>query len=226
MDAKQRLALGYWYEKERNKDDWLADRNEWEQLYHIFGNHDIELHDPHYDVKAVIRNLDKAGALTCSTVEEAEHKLEDRRQNQKVYGHPKGADGIVDALSRWSDKHTSERNRKSDAYLAYIGNLDGPVWKTRRERYLRDNCWDEVGGVYRCEVCGADHESMSTMDVHHTSYDSMDGNEPDWHLLGVCPDPCHLMADVAYRLQRGRFDEETLAIMNDAMRPLFRSLVR
>lgn len=77
---------------------------------------------------------------------------------------------------------TSAAQQRHREYIA------SPVWKHRRERFLR-------GRYRKCEACG----TSFNIDVHHLTYDrAFTGEELDSDLMALCR-PHHERAHVLYR---------------------------
>jgi len=78
--------------------------------------------------------------------------------------------------------------RKRLAHRRYIA---GPVWRARRKMYL-----ESIGNStapYWCDGwCG--RGDLTSIDVHHMTYDRANGTEADSDLMAVCRE-CHEQAD-------------------------------
>lgn len=209
------LALEWWYEvaKERiTKDEFLANRNEWEHLRDkIHNTTDVIL--SHDDTKNLIRALDKLGLLGHETLDVAIERHTERKNNIKEFGTPEGREGFTQRAERMS---VAVRRDLSKRYREYIA---GSAWKARSRRYL-DQCCTR-GGMWICEMCGDSHpikDKGRTIQVHHNNYIHLDGCERDTDLMAACEGLCHDLADIARKIKTGKIDK---ASINDALRPLF-----
>lgn len=81
--------------------------------------------------------------------------------------------------------------RHSQEYIEYVIN-QSPEW-VEKARQHKQRC------NYRCQLC----DRETNLDVHHTAegYRYL-RNEQPWHLLAVCRNPCHEIADM---LRAGKF---------------------
>lgn len=212
------IALQWWHnvaKRRITKTEFVKNRNEWETLQtHV---HNIMGELPgHDDAKDVIIDLDKAGLLGASTVEEALEIDKARRNNRSEFGKSEGAEGFT---CRVADMAGVVRRDLSPLYKQYI---TGQVWRTRSRRYLDECCTDK--GMWVCEMCGTPHSIADygrTIQVHHNDYSELNGKEPDTALLGVCDGLCHDAADLVRKIKAGKIDA---ALLNDSLRTLFGEL--
>jgi len=209
------LALEWWYQvaKDRiTKDEFLANRNEWEYLRDkIHNTTDVIL--GHDETKNLIRALDKLGLLGHETLEIAIAIYNERKNNVKEFGTPEGAPGFTQRAEKMS---IVVRRDLSKRYLEYIA---GAVWKKRSRRYLDECCLR--GESWICEMCGDAHPILDhgrTINVHHNNYVHLDGFERNTDLMAACEGLCHDLADIARKIKTGKIDR---AAVNDALRPLF-----
>lgn len=74
----------------------------------------------------------------------------------------------------------------SDDYVEYVVN-QSQEWREKALEHKNRCNW-------RCQLCGV---GSSRLEVHHTTegYRNLRREKP-WHLLAVCADPCHPIADM------------------------------
>tara|TARA_Y100000310_G_scaffold290246_1_gene317273 strand:- start:5 stop:655 length:651 start_codon:yes stop_codon:yes gene_type:complete len=215
MILNEDVALEWWYEFGRDKhakDQFLACRTSWEELQRAILKENGD-HPTHDETKDLIRKLDKSGMLGHDTLEEAIEAKRISRDNLREWNVSKGVEGLAGMVSKM---HDATSRTMPDSYLQYINS---GTWKRRAARYLNERATHD--GLWVCEICGTGHpivNSGRTIQVHHNTYSALHGDEHDSHLMAVCDDLCHQMADVLRRIKSGSVDIESL---NDMMRPLF-----
>jgi len=90
--------------------------------------------------------------------------------------------------NRLSHIFPPSQNGHSDCYSNYIS---GATWRDRAAQHKRE-C------DFRCQICGR-QRTGELLQIHHTNYDHLDGNERITDLLCVCGSPCHPIVDAIRR---------------------------
>lgn len=112
-----------------------------------------------------------------------------RLRKDKVIPKTKAEKDFVEKLQKIIRDFDKNRERVGFDHLSqeYVAYINSDEWRTRARQH-RQRC------NYRCQLCS---RQSGSLDVHHTTegYANLK-NEKPWHLLAVCSDPCHKIADM------------------------------
>lgn len=122
-----------------------------------------------------------------------------RLRKDKVVPKVKTPPELIERFQKMMRDFQKNRERRgtdhlSPQYKKYVVE-QSPEW-VQKAREHKERCG------YRCQLCG----SKSRLEVHHTpeGYRNLCDEKP-WHLLALCAEPCHPIADM---FREGWFSEE------------------
>ena len=112
-----------------------------------------------------------------------------RLRKDKLLPKIKSPMSFVDRMEKMMRDFNKNRERKGTSHLSekYISYISSDEWRKIATQHKERVNW-------RCQFCDC---FTSKLDVHHTSegYRNL-GREEPWHILAVCHDPCHTLADM------------------------------
>lgn len=113
-----------------------------------------------------------------------------RLRKDKVVPRIRSPRQMRDRFGKFIRDYKKNRDRKgnehlSQKYIEYVLHQSEAWVAKAREHKKRCN--------YMCQLCG----KTSKLEVHHTpeGYRNLTNEQP-WHLIAVCADPCHVIADM------------------------------